>query len=172
MAAYESFLNHLQTLELGFEHLVDICVHFRRSQYKIDSRLLEAPFYEHFRQKTPSIEFLISPDMEQNVQESQQALLKDLHKRHLVCRVLAPASMPLLHILSNGTLRTLLICLCPAQMLRVPFLAAGQELLLMSSKTDTGMYGYLEKTGIIESLVTQEYKSFIGRSPPQMVCST
>ena len=56
-------------------------------------------------------------------------------------------------------------------MLRVLFLAAGQELLLMTSKADAGMYGYLEKTGIIESLVMQEYKSFIGRSPPQMVCS-
>ncbi len=172
MAAYESFLNHLQKPELGFETLVDICVHFRRSKYEVDSRLLEAPFYEQFRQMTPSLEFIINPDLEQIVQESQQTFLKDLHKRHLVCRMLAPASMSLLNTFSNGTLRTLLNCSCLAQMLRVPFFAAGQELLLMTSKADTGMYGYIEKTGIIESLVMQEYKFFIGRSPPQMVCNT
>ena len=69
-------------------------MHFRRSQYEIDSRLLEAPFYEHFRQKTPSVEFVIDPDLEQSVQESQQALLQDLHKRHLVCTMLALLACP------------------------------------------------------------------------------
>lgn len=49
-------------------------------------------------------------------------------------------------------------------------LAAGQELLLMTDKSCVGMIGYIEKAGIIESLAMQEYKSFIDRSPPQMVC--
>lgn len=61
-------------------------------------------------------------------------------------------------------------CFCYVQMLRVPTLAAGHELLLMTDESGAGMIGYVEREGIIKSLAMQEYKTFVDMLPPQMVC--
>lgn len=50
-------------------------------------RPLEAPFFKHFTEKQCSTHFILDPDMEQNVQEAQQAFLHDLRSCHLVSKM-------------------------------------------------------------------------------------
>ena len=60
------------------------CLCYRRSQYAIDSRPLQQPFFDHFTESNATFGFVLSPEGNDVATSEQTTFLRGLRERRLV----------------------------------------------------------------------------------------